>query len=111
MKLDYKKKLLEEIHLITEEIERLKPQTIPVKPDNSIGRLTRMDAINSKSIAEANLRSAERRLQRMKAIVERIDRGDEEVGLCGLCGEQIPWARLLARPESTCCVECVIDKG
>ncbi len=103
MKLDDQKKLLEEIHLVTEEIERLKPQTLPVKPDRSIGRLTSLEAINAKSIAEANLSSAELRLRRMVIILEMINKGDKEVGLCG---EEIPLARLLARPEITRCVEC-----
>ena len=93
-----------EIPSVEEEIERLEEQCKPVAPDNAIGRLTRMEAINAKSINEANLRSAKTRLNKLRVALSKIDQPD--FGICRECGESIPTARLLARPESTRCVEC-----
>ena len=96
--------LEQQIPAVEKEIERLVEQCRPVAPDNAIGRLTRMEAINAKSISEANLRSARARLNKLQAALSKVD--DPEFGVCSECGDQIPAARLLARPESTRCVGC-----
>ncbi len=97
---------------ITEEIERLKPaikafkeQTAPVVPDNAIGRLTRMEAISSKGVSEAALRSMKVKLQGLERALKRID-DDPEFGSCAECGEIIPPKRVLLVPESSKCVRC-----
>jgi len=48
--------ILSKIEECKEEIAQLKEVTKPVKPDNAYGRLSRMDAINNKSINDAALR-------------------------------------------------------
>ena len=108
---EYRKKLVEAVDAVKIEIVRLKENVKPVKPDNAIGRLTRMEAINAKSIAEANLRSAENRLSKMEAILEKFEEdGGEGIGLCVECGDEIPIKRLLVRPESTRCVYCLEER-
>ena len=99
-----KKKISEELAVTEESIQRMKNQEIPVSLDSTIGRLTRMDAIGSKKMKEANLRQAEKRLSGLKSAIVRID--DGEFGYCSVCGEEIPMKRLLAVPESPCCVNC-----
>ena len=94
----------QQIPTVEQEIERLKEHCKPVAPDNAIGRLTRMEAINAKSINEANLRSAKARLNKLHTALSKLD--DPQFGICSECGEEIPAARLLARPESTRCVLC-----
>ena len=44
------------------EIKELEELTKPISPENSLGRLTRLDAINNKSVAEASLRNRKRKL-------------------------------------------------
>jgi DnaK suppressor protein len=78
--------------------------TQPVSPDDSIGRLTRMDAIQNKSIAEAALREARDKLNKLKFALTHIDKPD--FGKCAKCGSQIPIGRILLRPESPYCVHC-----
>lgn len=95
----------EEIGKCEENVGRLKEASKPVAPDNAIGRLTRMEAINSKHMAEANLASTKQRLQALKSTLQRLD-NDPDFGLCIVCGEEIPEKRLLVRPESTKCVRC-----
>ena len=48
------------------DIDAYKGLTQPIAPDDSIGRLTRMEAINSKSINEAALRKARNKLTRLE---------------------------------------------
>jgi DnaK suppressor protein len=76
----------------------------PIAPDNAIGRLTRMEAINSKSINEAALNKARQTLFRMERALKMID--DPDFGMCRECEEPIPFERLMIVPESDLCVEC-----
>ena len=86
------------------DIDAYKGLTQPIAPDDSIGRLTRMEAINSKSINEAALRKARNKLSRLERALRNI--GDPDFGLCQECEESIPFARLMAMPESNLCVAC-----
>jgi len=51
---------------IKENIASYRTLIHPVSPDNAIGRLTRMEAINSKSINEAALNRAKQTLSKME---------------------------------------------
>ena len=55
---ELKQKMQEDLAEIQSSILLLKKATQPIVPDDAIGRLTRMDAINTKSINEENLRNA-----------------------------------------------------
>jgi DnaK suppressor protein len=92
------------IAVLKEDIDAYKALTQPIAPDDAIGRLTRMEAINSKSINEAALRKARNKLARLERILRDID--DPDFGLCHACEEPIPFARLMAMPESNLCVAC-----
>lgn len=96
--------ILEQIKDLEREIESLSKQTQPVAPDNSIGRLTRMDAINDKEMREANLRASKLRLGKLESALAKIE--EDGFGVCVVCGEEIAEKRLLARPESVTCIEC-----
>lgn len=87
------------------EIERLKEIIAPVAPDSAIGRLTRMEAIQSKSVSEANLRKAQSRHTSLKRAMRRLEE-DEEFGVCDACEEPIPYKRILLVPSTTRCVAC-----
>ena len=97
-------KIDEEMVRLNHEIELLVEQTKPVAPDRAIGRLTRMEAINAKSIAEANLRNARSRVTKLEQALTRVD--DEDFGICTRCERPIPYKRILLVPESTRCVRC-----
>ena len=99
-----KSKIEETIQKITTEITQLEENTKPIAPENSIGRVSRMDAINNKSVAEASLRSARRKLAKLKIALTKIEA--PEFGRCSRCKQPIPPARLMFMPESTYCVSC-----
>ena len=85
-------------------IEEYKEITKPIAPDCAIGRISRMDAINNKSVAEASLRQAEEKLRNLNRVLSQI--GSNDFGLCLKCGNQIPLGRILIRPESLYCIKC-----
>ena len=94
----------ERITKLKEDIISYKQLTKPVAPDNAIGRITRMEAIGSKSINEAALHKSEHALSKLKQALEMID--DPDFGICAICEEPIPFGRLMAIPESDVCVQC-----
>ena len=98
---DHIKKKIEDLK---EDIKSYQLITQPVAPDNAIGRLTRMEAINSKSINEATLNKSKQTLSKMERALLMIN--DPDFGLCGECEEPIPFARLMIMPESDLCVQC-----
>ena len=75
-----------------------------VAPDNAIGRLTRMEAIQAQSMNAAARREKERRLARAKRALERIEKGT--YGRCVSCDQEIQPKRLEIMPESPYCVRC-----
>ena len=87
-----------------EDIIDMENNTQPVKPENSLGRISRMDAINNKSVMEAALRNKRRKLTKLKTALIHIS--DENFGLCSSCRNEIQIKRLLFMPESDKCVRC-----
>lgn len=73
--------------------------------DQSIGRLSRMDALQQQKMAEAEQARRLIRLKQVRAALRWADEG--EYGYCRRCGELINYRRLEARPESPCCVPCL----
>ena len=103
-KQDIKKRILEELKKTEELILDYKESTKPISPENAIGRVSRMDAINNKSVVEAALRKAEEKLNKLKLVLDKVN--DAEFGLCMRCGNPIPIGRILLMPQSRNCVRC-----
>ena len=77
----------------------------PVALDQqSVGRLSRMDALQQQAMAQAAERARARELQRIDAALRRIEEG--EYGWCAVCGEAIAERRLEVDPCATHCVSC-----
>jgi len=100
----FKEKIVTEIKKLQVKIDELKEATKPIAPDVAIGRISRMDAINNKSVNEAALRTAEAKLNKLEMALDKVD--DPKFGICIRCGQQIPEGRLLIMPESIKCVNC-----
>lgn len=77
----------------------------PVELDQqSVGRLSRMDAMRQQSMDIAREDRRQARLQVLVAALGRLD--EDEYGYCLRCGEDIPVARLDVDPAVTLCVGC-----
>jgi DnaK suppressor protein len=94
----------EEISKTKRLIETYREMNKPVAPDVAIGRISRMDAINNKSITEASLRQAEDKLKSLEQVLTKV--GTKDFGICLKCKKTIPLGRILIRPESQLCVNC-----
>ena len=94
----------EKIETLMERIEEYRELTQPIAPENAIGRVSRMDAINNKSVNEAALRKAEEQLAGLRRALGRLD--EDRFGLCTRCGDPIPTGRILLMPGATTCVQC-----
>lgn len=99
-----REKIKEEIIKIEAAIVPLLDATKPISPENSLGRVSRMDAINNKGVAEAALRSAKAKLSKLQLALGKVDNPD--FGNCSMCKNPIRPARLMYMPESTKCVRC-----
>mgnify|MGYP001437232937 CR=1 FL=1 len=97
-------KILDEIKKTSASILEYKKLCRPIAPDDAIGRVSRMDAINNKSVLEAALRKAETKLKKLKIVQKEIK--TEGFGRCLRCKQQIPLGRLILVPESKKCVNC-----
>jgi len=94
----------EELSKVEKRIAIYRELTRPVAPDNAIGRVSRMDAINNKSVNDVALREAEQRQRKLLGVLKNINNAD--FGICRGCKKPIPEGRLLIRPESSFCVHC-----
>ena len=101
---EIKQKIVDEIAKTEKIVADYKEMTQPISPDDAIGRVSRMDAINNKSIVEASLRKAEDKLRGLQHVLSQL--GTKEFGLCIMCNNPIPLGRILFRPESVYCVNC-----
>ena len=93
--------LKETIHLIEES----KDSRAPVALDQqSVGRLSRMDAMQQQAMAQDHTR---RRQQRKIALEQALLRiRDGEFGYCIECGEPIAVRRLEVDPTFRTCIRC-----
>ena len=77
--------------------------TVTLQQD-SVGRLSRMDALQQQAMAQAQERRRAQEGMRIEAALKRIEAG--EWGYCLTCGEEIAAARLAHDPSVATCVKC-----
>ena len=97
-------KLKKEILETEQKIKEYSKLTKPISPENAIGRVSRMDAINNKSVVEAALRELKNKLIELRNSEILIHK--PEFGICISCRTSIKFGRLLIRPQSKKCVNC-----
>ena len=65
---------------LEERIQEYRELTKPIPPSEAIGRVSRMDAINNRSVNEAALRQLERELEGLIKAMDRMR--EEKYGKC-----------------------------
>ena len=103
-KIEIRNKIESEILKTENKVAEYKELTRPIEPENAIGRISRMDAINNKSVVEAALRKAVEKLNNLNLALSKID--DDDFGLCVRCHKPIPLGRILFMPQARSCVDC-----
>jgi DnaK suppressor protein len=89
---------------IQEDLSTNQDSTKTVELDTSIGRLSRMDAMQSQQMALELRRRQQNQLQRVESALQRIDKGS--YGKCGRCHKDITIDRLDIQPDAVLCVGC-----
>jgi DnaK suppressor protein len=104
--LDRFRKLLEELRedLLSTSAVRDETSSTVQLDQQSVGRLSRMDALQSQALAKAGKERADRKLVMIEAALKRIDR--DEFGECMECGEPINPKRLEIDPTTLRCIDC-----
>ena len=70
----------------------------------AVGRLSRMDSLQSQGMAKGLREREVVRLALIQEALARIDAGT--YGTCETCGKEIVFERLLIMPESKTCAAC-----
>ena len=103
-KAELKSKIEELILKYEDDIKETEKSTQPIKPENSLGRVSRMNAINNKSVMEASLRNKISKRNKLKFALTQVD--NPGFGSCTNCKKPINPKRLMYMPESTKCIKC-----
>lgn len=101
-----KTKIKEKIIETKRKIVLLEESSKPISPENSIGRVSRMDAINNKGVSDAALRNAKKQLNSLELAATKVE--ESTFGNCANCKKKIQSARLMFMPQSTLCVRCAL---
>lgn len=85
-------------------LSQTEEDTRPVELGSSFGRLSRIDAIQMRGMAEMSRRQLEVRRQLVDLALQALEAG--KYGLCRQCGGRIGHRRLEALPETPFCIDC-----
>ncbi len=100
--------LLDRRHELETQLLSAADATKPVTLDQqSVGRVSRIDAIQQQQMAIAGQQQAAQISKQIELAIRRIDNG--EYGYCLQCGESIGFARLQAQPFAAMCLDCQSD--
>jgi len=86
-----------------DSISKSSTETV-VLDQSSVGRLSRMDALQGQQMALEAERRRKQELLQIKAALLRIE--NDEFGYCASCGEEIAIGRLAINPIALRCVNC-----
>ena len=101
----YKKRLLTLQDELSHILEITEASRKPVELDQtSVGRLSRMDAMQAQAMQLETGRRREQELLRIKSALKRIETGG--FGYCASCDEEIEEKRLYHDPTFPTCISC-----
>ena len=100
----YQVSLAQELDTLAQESREASEDRAPVELDQqSVGRLSRMDALQVQAMAQETERRRQTRMAALRAALKRID--DGTFGACLACGEDIAPKRLEFDPASATCID------
>ena len=93
-----------------EEVKKLNADSkdssaIVALDQSTVGRLSRMDALQAQQMAQETARRRQLQLQQIDSALRRMEAGD--YGYCFSCGDEIGAARLNFDPANTRCIGCM----
>ena len=84
--------------------ERGRDNVKPVSLDEPIGRLSRVDAMQQRAMAQASRRQLQLSKVQIDGALRHVEQGS--YGDCRRCEEPIGYRRLKSRPEAPFCLAC-----
>ena len=75
---------------------------------SSVGRLSRMDAMQQQAMAQASMQRLQLQQRRLEAALQRVQQGT--YGNCCECGGSIGLERLLSDPAAPFCMDCQTER-
>lgn len=81
--------------------ESVQPVTLD---QQSVGRVSRIDAITQQQMDTARKQHAQDSLRAIMVALSRVESGD--YGFCVDCDDPIGYARLVVKPETALCLSC-----
>ncbi|MFA7291107.1 MAG: TraR/DksA C4-type zinc finger protein [Rhodocyclaceae bacterium] len=75
----------------------------------SVGRVSRMDALQQQAMAQGILERIKQRQRQLQAALSRLDAGS--FGECCQCGSEIEPERLAADAGSVFCIDCETERS
>ena len=107
---EFKSQLLEQQRELIELRQTGNDAAAVVELDQTrVGRLSRMDALQSQAMSQERERRREIQLQKIAAALGRIEL--DEFGYCTECGDEIALKRLQFDPAANLCFDCADDKS
>ena len=101
----YRTRLINRIARLKQESSTTSDSRSTVTLDQqSVGRLSRMDAMQQQAMANATHQRRQAEIQRVKLALARLEEG--EFGWCVECGEHIAENRLNHDPSLATCITC-----
>ena len=100
----YREQLEESLFEIEQYLEKTEESAEAVSPDKSLGRLSRMEAMQDQQLMLEARRRKKMQKVAVQSALQRIENG--QFGTCIFCGNLIPEERLDVAPESSSCVDC-----
>lgn len=100
----YRKQIHAQYKEIQDDLNKENDGEKVVELDTSIGRLSRMDAMQGQQMALELRRRKEQHLMRLDSALARIQKGT--YGSCGKCKKPINEERLEFQPDAVLCIQC-----
>jgi len=97
-------RITEEIDFSKKHISVLNEAARLLLSEKSENRSGVREMIKAQSANKSELRPALVRFNKLERALKKID--DQEFGICYICEQSIPVARLLEMPETTRCTKC-----
>ena len=97
--------ITQQIETLQQDIANLEILVTPIAPDVAIGRLSRMEAIAEKGVNQTKLHQSRQKLASLQQAEQHL--ASPEFGICEICDEPIPLARLKLMPDTRTCVACL----
>lgn len=101
---EIKSMIIKSITALKKEMVILGEKGRPIAPDCSLGRLTRLEAMQEQEISVNRLHEAGIRLNKLEYALRKVD--TPEYGICMECEEPIATDRLKLMPEASLCIRC-----